>query len=109
MVLSLDRGISGTMPRTRMPRSGSMQFWPRKKAKRQHARVRFWNNNNQQKLLGFAGYKVGMVHVVHTDNRKATLTKNQEISTPATLIECPPIKVIGILYYAHDEIGRAHV
>lgn len=53
------------------PRHGSMQFWPRVRAARSYARIR--NHRRQAKgvhLSGFAGYKVGMTHVLREDNQK---------------------------------------
>ncbi|MCX6707831.1 MAG: 50S ribosomal protein L3 [Candidatus Woesearchaeota archaeon] len=87
------------MPRTRHSRSGSMQFWPRKRARRQYPRVRCWANKKEAVILGFAGYKVGMTHIMHLDNRKNSKTKGQEISSPVTIVECPPIKIISVRFY----------
>lgn len=92
------------MPQTRYPRRGSMQFWPRKKAGRIYARVRHWANSDESKLLGFAGYKAGMTHLLAVDNRKNSQTKGEIISIPATIIECPPIKIAGIRGYAGSRI-----
>ena len=80
------------------PRHGSMQFWPRVKAKRAHARIRNWNSTADG-LLGFAGYKVGMTHVIVTDNKATTKTKGEDIAWPVTIIECPPIKIASIRFY----------
>ena len=44
------------MAKKRNPRSGSLQFWPRKRAKRGYARVRA--KHARPGLNGFAGYKV---------------------------------------------------
>ena len=87
------------MPRTRSPRAGSMQFWPRARSSTETARIRHWPNNKEAKLLGFAGYKVGMSHVLITDNRQSSLTKGTEIFCPTTVIECPPLKAISIRFY----------
>lgn len=76
-----------------------MQYWPRKRAKRIYARVRNWAASKEAKLLGFAGYKVGMTHLVINDNRKASTTKGMSISCPATIIECPPLKPVSIRFY----------
>jgi len=76
-----------------------MQFWPRKKAKRIYARVHSYPASNEAKLLGFAGYKVGMIHSIIVDNKKTTLTKGTEISCPLTVIECPPLKIASIKFY----------
>ena len=77
------------MPNIRAPRRGSLQFWPRKRSKRSFARVRTWNEN-ENKVLGFAGYKVGMSHVGISNKFNAV-----------TIIECPPLKVLGIRYYKY--------
>ena len=87
------------------PRSGSMQVWPRKRARRQYPRVRSWADSNDVKPLGFAGYKVGMTHVLHIDNKKTTKTKGEELSAAVTVVECPPLKVAAIRLYSHDAYG----
>ena len=87
------------MPRVRKPRKGSMQYWPRKRARRQYARVRSWAELDETKLMGFAGYKVGMTHCTIIDNKKTSMTKDQEISCPLTVIECPPLKAASIRFY----------
>ncbi|NOZ81213.1 MAG: 50S ribosomal protein L3 [DPANN group archaeon] len=91
------------MPKASNPRSGSMQFWPRKRARSEVARVRSWIVTDEAKPLGFAGYKVGMTHVLYTDQHANSLTKGMEVSVPVTVIECPPIKVFGIRFYGRDD------
>jgi len=93
------------MPRTRSPRRGSMQFWPRKRAKSMLARIRCWAKTKDTKPLCFAGYKVGMTHMIITDNRPNAITKGEDISWPVTIIECPPIKVAGIVFYRQTLYG----
>ncbi|HLC66128.1 MAG TPA: 50S ribosomal protein L3, partial [Candidatus Nanoarchaeia archaeon] len=87
------------------PRSGSMQFWPRKRARRIYARIRSWPSQKEAKPLGFAGYKVGMCHAMVVDNRKNALTKGEEISVPLTILECPPLKVYGARFYRKSIMG----
>ena len=76
-----------------------MGYWPRKRAKRQSARVRSWSTLNSPQLLGFCGYKAGMTHVFITDNRKTSMTKGMDVPMSATVIECPPIKAASIRFY----------
>ncbi len=84
------------------PRHGSMQFWPRVRASRQYAKLRSAPKVNEAKLLGFAGYKAGMTHVIAKDNGKHSMTKGEKISIPVTVIECPPLKISSVrLYKAH--------
>jgi len=87
------------------PRHGSMQFWPRVRAKKQYARVRSIPQVKDAKLLGFAGYKAGMTHVVVTDTGKNSLTKGEKVSMPVTVIECPPLKVSSVRFYVAGGYG----
>jgi len=91
------------MPRVRQPRMGSMQFWPRKRASRIHARIRTWNAIKDAKPLAFAGYKAGMTHIIATDNKATSATKGDSIVLPVTVIECPPLRVTGIMCYQRRE------
>ena len=93
------------MPRTRKPRAGSMQFWPRVISKYSYARIRNWPISQETKLLGFAGYKVGMTHLLISDNRPHSLTKGAEIFCPVTIVECPPIKTVSIRFYKNTQNG----
>ncbi len=86
------------MTKGHAPRHGSMQVWPRKRARREYPRVRGWASKASG-MLGFAGYKAGMTHIFVTDNRKSSMTKGQDISYPVTVIECPPMKIAGVRFY----------
>jgi len=87
------------MGKAHSPRHGSMQFWPRKLARRVYGRVRSWPGQKDTGLLGFSGYKAGMTHAIVVDNRKTSTTKGQQISVPMTVIECPPIKIASSRFY----------
>jgi large subunit ribosomal protein L3 len=87
------------MAKKHAPRRGTLQFWPRVRAQRETARVRRWASVKDVKPLGFVGYKAGMTHVIAVDNRPKSLSKDEEISLAATIIECPPMKVAGINFY----------
>lgn len=97
------------MPTIRSPRKGSLQYWPRKRARRQYARVRNWTTTPDAKPLGFGGYKVGMTHLLINDNKEHSLTKGQNISCPITVIECPPIKVASLRFYKNTISGSQTV
>ena len=83
-----------------------MQFWHRKRAPRMTARIRTWTSIKDAKLLGFAGYKAGMTHIITIDNRSTSLSKGEEISVPVTIVECPPIKIIGVKTLKEKYGGR---
>jgi len=90
------------MPNVRQPRSGSMQFWPRKRARREYPVVKGWPKAKEPKLLGFAGYKVGMTHVMAIESYKNSINKGENISVPVTVIECPPLRIAYIRFYKKD-------
>ncbi|MBD3204592.1 50S ribosomal protein L3 [Candidatus Woesearchaeota archaeon] len=92
------------MPNKRKPRSGSLQFWPRKRAKRSFPRLRNFPKNNDSGLLGFAGYKVGMTHIIAIENNKNSPNKGNEVSIPVTIIECPPIKIAAVRFYNRSSV-----
>jgi len=97
------------MPTIRSPHKGSMQFWPRKRASKPYARVRRYSKKvKEAKLLGFAGYKVGMTQVVLLDNHPTSMTKGEEIVVPATIIECPPLRIAAIRFYKTKD-GKEYV
>ncbi len=93
------------MPSTRKPRKGSLQYWPRKRARRIYPRLRAALKNEKTKLNVFAGYKVGMTHLAIIDNRSKSDTKGQEIVCPATILECPPLKSASIRFYKKTQQG----
>lgn len=89
------------------PRHGSMQFWPRVRAKRQHPRIRSRASSTTVSLAGFAGYKVGMTHTGIRDNDKNSMTKGELISVPATVVECPPMRILSLRVYKPSGYGTA--
>ena len=93
------------MPNIHRPRRGSLQFWPRKRAKRSYARIRNWPELDGTKLLAFIGYKAGMTHVMAKDLSPNTQYKNQSISIPVTIIECPPLKTLSLRFYKNTHDG----
>ncbi len=90
------------MPKTHKPRSGSLQFWPRKRARRALPRVNYApleeraSAEGKTGLLAFIAYKVGMKSAIVKDNTPDSLTKDKRIVVPVTLLECPPMKIFSI-------------
>ncbi|KYK24560.1 hypothetical protein AYK26_03190 [Euryarchaeota archaeon SM23-78] len=89
------------------PRKGSMAYWPRKKAKKIYPRIKGWSKHafDTSSLLGFAGYKAGMTHILGVDNKKTSPTKGEEIRLPVTVIECPPLKIFSARFYKKNAYG----
>ncbi|MBR9680162.1 MAG: 50S ribosomal protein L3 [Candidatus Altiarchaeota archaeon] len=86
------------------PRRGSLQFVPRKRAKKEIPRVRSWPAG--QGLLGFLGYKVGiataLVKVTNSESRLA----GHIVSVPVTLIETPEMTLESLKFYKRTIYGK---
>ncbi len=93
------------MPEVRKPREGSKGYYPRKRSQRIYATVTSFPETDKPKIMGFAGYKAGMLHAMIVDGMKSSKTFGQEISVPLTVIDCPPIKVIGMRSYVNSVDG----
>lgn len=93
------------MPEIRKPRKGSLAYYPRKRAKRIYPTVKTYPEAEKPKVLAFAGYKAGMLHVMLMDNRKGSPSFGQEIAVSATVLDCPPLKVLGIRAYESTTNG----
>lgn len=95
------------MPKHNKPRAGSLQYWPRKRARRLLHSVN-WKvleeKNKDSKILGFIGYKVGMTSVIVKDNTSDSLTKGKRIVIPATVIEFPPMKIFSARFYKNNKV-----
>ncbi len=87
------------------PRRGSIAYSPRVRARSEIPRVRAWPLKKEPKLMGFAGYKAGMTHVVMTDDVPNSLTSGMEISIPVTILEAPPMRVAAIRVYSSTTYG----
>ena len=93
------------MPEVKKPREGSKGYWPKKRSSRIYPSLTVYPETDKPKVMGFAGYKAGMLHSILFDNRKGSLTFGQEVSKPITIIDCPPLKVIGIRAYMNSVDG----
>ena len=88
------------MPRVRSPKRGSRAFSPRKRAKSINGRVRFWPEaKGDPHLLGFAGYKAGMTHAFVIEDRSHSPDFGMEMKNAATIIDVPPMTIVGIRGY----------
>lgn len=93
--------------RAHHPRRGSLGYSPRKRAASLVPRVRSWvdASRSEAKIQGFNGYKAGVTHVAMIDDFPHSLTHNEEITTVATVIDTPPLKVCGVRAYGRDVWG----
>ncbi len=82
-------------------RAGSLQFYPRKRVERILPSVNF-KHIKGNKLLGFIGYKVGMTSVYVKDNTADSMSKGKKIIIPATILECPELKIFSVRFYKNN-------
>jgi len=90
------------------PRHGSLGFLPRKRATRHRGKVKsFPRDNVAQKphLTAFLGYKAGMTHIVRTVDKIGSKLNKKETVEAVTIIETPPITVVGVVGYIETPNG----
>jgi large subunit ribosomal protein L3 len=89
------------------PRHGSLAYLPRKRAALTKGRVRRWLNGiDDIAFLGYAGFKAGMTHITYIEDQKNSPYFGKELMKPVTVIEVPPLILIGIRVYNEDEYGK---
>jgi len=92
----------------RAPRHGSMRFLPRKRCRRHRARIRSFPPDNKADaphLTAFIGYKAGMTHIMRQLNRPGSKAHQKEIVEAVTIIETPPMIVVGLVGYVTTPSG----
>jgi len=85
------------------PRYGSLQFWPRKRAKRFLPSVN-WDVLNGEGFLGFIGYKVGMATAITKDSTPKSMTLGKKIAVPVTFLEVPHMKIYSVRFYKNGKV-----
>jgi len=94
------------MPTKRSPRKGSLQFWPRKRAKKFLPRVNWDAIDSGKNLKGFICYKAGMASAYIKDNTLDSMTKGKKIIIPVTILECPPLKIFSVRFYKNGKVAK---
>jgi large subunit ribosomal protein L3 len=59
--------------------------------------------------LGFSGYKAGMTYVFAIEDRKRSPNFGKEVMRACTILETPPIIVVGIRAYTSTPYGLQHL
>jgi len=96
------------MPTKKAPRKGSLQVWPRKRARKilPSANWDAIKDTSPKKLKGFIGYKAGMASAYVKDETPDSMTKGKKIIVPVTLIECPPLKIFSVRFYKNGKVMK---
>ncbi|GAB7366692.1 hypothetical protein MBLNU230_g0650t1 [Neophaeotheca triangularis] len=90
------------------PRHGSLAFLPRKRASRHRGKVKSFPKDDPKKpvhLTASMGYKAGMTTVVRDLDRPGAKLHKKEIVEAATVIETPPMMVVGVVGYIETPRG----
>uniref|UniRef100_A0A8D3AUP5 Ribosomal protein L3 like n=2 Tax=Scophthalmus maximus TaxID=52904 RepID=A0A8D3AUP5_SCOMX len=84
------------------PRHGHMGFLPHKRSKKHRGRVRTWPKDDPSQpvhLTAFLGYKAGMTHTLRDMHRTGLKQAKREVVEAVTIIETPPVIVVGVVGY----------
>lgn len=92
----------------RCPRKGSLGFLPRKRTKHHRGKVKSFPRDDKSKpchLTAFMGYKAGMTHIVRELDKSGSRMHKKDIVEAVTIIETPPMVVVGIVGYVSTPRG----
>merc|ERR1712066_639675 len=90
------------------PRHGSKGFLPKKRAARHRGKGKAFPKDDPKKpvhLTAFLGYKAGMTHVVREVDRPGSKVNKKEVVEAVTIIETPPVVVVGVVGYIETPRG----
>jgi large subunit ribosomal protein L3e len=90
------------------PRHGSLAFLPRKRCTKHQGKVKAFPKDNPElacHLTAFMGYKAGMTHVVREVDKPGSKLHKKEIVDAVTIIETPPMVVVGLVGYLETPKG----
>ena len=90
------------------PRKGHLGFLPKHRTSHHRGRIRSFpkdNLENEPHLTAFMGFKAGMTHVLREVERSGSSINKKEIVEAVTVIETPPLRVVGIVGYVETVRG----
>jgi len=90
------------------PRRGSLGFLPRKRTKKHRGKIRKFpidDSSVEPHFTAFMGYKAGMTHVVRDVDRIGSLLHKKEVVDAVSIIETPPMVIVGIVGYIRTPNG----
>jgi large subunit ribosomal protein L3 len=91
----------------RAPKRGSLAYIPKVRASSMVGKIGFWPSvdYDKPKLLGFAGYKAGMTHVLTIDDTRGSPHYGKEVLIPVTVLDAPPLYVVAVRFYESTPYG----
>jgi large subunit ribosomal protein L3e len=83
-------------------------FLPKKRTKHHAGRIKSFPRDDAKEaphLTAFRGYKAGMTHVVRGVDRPGALMHKKEVVDAVSIIETPPMVVVGVVGYVETPQG----
>ncbi|CAM9738367.1 unnamed protein product [Ectocarpus sp. 6 AP-2014] len=90
------------------PRNGSLGFLPKKRTKKHRGHIRSFPKDDAAKephLTAFMAYKAGMTHIAREVDRPGSKVHKKEVVEAVTILETPPIVVVGVVGYVETPKG----
>merc|ERR1711939_1282408 len=106
--MGVDRSARMSHRKYEHPRCGSLGFLPRKRAARHRGKAKSFPKDDPKApvhLTAFLGYKAGMTHVVRDLDRPGAKSHKKEVVEAVTVIETPPVIVVGLVGYIETPRG----
>mmetsp|Transcript_4158 Transcript_4158/g.26316 ORF Transcript_4158/g.26316 Transcript_4158/m.26316 type:complete len:391 (+) Transcript_4158:414-1586(+) len=90
------------------PRHGSLGFLPKKRCRRGKGKIKSFPKDDASKpphLTAFMAYKAGMTHILRDVEKPGSKLHKKEACEAVTLLECPPMVIVGIVGYVKTPRG----
>ena len=90
------------------PRHGHLGFIPRRRVRKHRGRIKSYPTDDAKKavhLTAFAGFKAGMTHILREVDRPGAKLHQKETVEAVTIVETPPLVVVGIVGYIETPRG----
>jgi large subunit ribosomal protein L3e len=90
------------------PRCGSLGFLPKKRCRRGRGKIKSFPRDDPSvpcHLTGFIGFKAGMTHILRDVDKPGSKLHKKETCEPVTIVECPPMIVVGVVGYVKTPRG----
>lgn len=78
-------------------------MYRRNRAKKETARIRAWPQ--KEVVFSFAAYKAGTTHALIVENRKTHPMVGKKMRVPVTVLDAPPMIVVGFKAYGKTPYG----
>merc|ERR1712054_41012 len=94
------------------PRHGSLGFLPKKRCTKAKGKIKSFPLDDKAAkphLTAFMGYKAGSTHILRDVDRAGSKAHKKEVVEAVTVIEAPPMVVVGMVGYRETPTGLKSV